>query len=211
MLLMTAVLGGSRATSCALGRIMGVVFIFLLFAFSYCLHSLGAERCRTNSGRTRDDGASKSVGASGRLTTAVGLDGSHRRRAPSRDGIAVTVARELGLSEFIIGVTLVAVGTSLPELATAFIAAIRKDEADLVVGAIIGSNVFNILGAIGVSAAVAAHSRSIRGYSASSFRLFSFSRWRWRSSSTRARSSTAGKGVVLVAGLCRASSRSSSC
>jgi len=64
---------------------------------------------------------------------------------------AVSLARSIGLSEFIIGATLVAVGTSTPELATSFVAGLRG-EADLVVGAIIGSNLFNILGAIGVSA-----------------------------------------------------------
>ena len=66
---------------------------------------------------------------------------------------AVTLARWVGLSEFIIGVTLVAVGTSLPELATSIVAALRK-EADLVVGNIIGSNLFNVLGALGVSALI---------------------------------------------------------
>ena len=64
---------------------------------------------------------------------------------------AVSLARSIGLSEFIIGATLVAVGTSTPELATSFVAGLRG-EAVLVVGAIIGSNLFNILGAIGVSA-----------------------------------------------------------
>ncbi len=66
---------------------------------------------------------------------------------------AVTLARWAGLSEFIIGVTLVAVGTSLPELATSVIAGLRK-ETDLIVGNIVGSNLFNILGALGVSALV---------------------------------------------------------
>ncbi len=66
---------------------------------------------------------------------------------------AVSLARSIGLSEFIIGATLVAVGTSMPELATSIVAGLRG-EADLVVGAIIGSNLFNILGAIGVSASL---------------------------------------------------------
>lgn len=66
---------------------------------------------------------------------------------------AVSVARSIGLSEFIIGVTLVAVGTSLPELATAVAAGMRR-QADLLIGTIVGSNVFNILGALGLSALV---------------------------------------------------------
>ena len=63
---------------------------------------------------------------------------------------AVEIARRLGVSESFIGLTLVALGTSLPELATAIIAAVKK-HGDVAVGNIVGSNVFNILGIIGVS------------------------------------------------------------
>ena len=63
------------------------------------------------------------------------------------------LAREFGVSEFIIGVSLVAVGTSLPELATSVVAAMRG-EADVLVGNIVGSNVFNLLGALGLTAAI---------------------------------------------------------
>lgn len=63
---------------------------------------------------------------------------------------AVEIARRLGVSEAFIGLTLVALGTSLPELATAIIAAVKK-HGDVAVGNIVGSNVFNILGIIGVS------------------------------------------------------------
>jgi cation:H+ antiporter len=66
---------------------------------------------------------------------------------------AVRLAQAMGLSDFVIGVTLVAVGTSLPELATSLVAALRN-EADLVVGNIVGSNLFNILGALGLSAVI---------------------------------------------------------
>ena len=58
---------------------------------------------------------------------------------------AVEVAEYFGVSDLIIGLTIVAIGTSLPELA-ATIAAARKKEFDLAVGNIIGSNIFNILG-----------------------------------------------------------------
>ncbi len=66
---------------------------------------------------------------------------------------ATTVARELGLSEAFIGLTVVAIGTSLPELATAVQAA-RRDETDLLIGNLLGSNVFNS-GAVAAAAAVA--------------------------------------------------------
>ncbi len=66
---------------------------------------------------------------------------------------AVGIARTLGLSEVIIGLTIVAIGTSLPELITSVVAA-RKGENDIAVGNIIGSNIFNLLLVLGVSAVI---------------------------------------------------------
>lgn len=64
---------------------------------------------------------------------------------------AVGLGELLGVPEAIIGLTVVAVGTSLPELAVSIIAAIRR-HADVAVGNILGSNIFNVLGILGVSA-----------------------------------------------------------
>ncbi|MFT4553357.1 MAG: cation:H+ antiporter [Chlamydiales bacterium] len=64
---------------------------------------------------------------------------------------SVQIALMIGVSELIISLTLVAMGTSLPELATCVVASLRK-ETDIVVGNIVGSNVFNILGVLGISA-----------------------------------------------------------
>lgn len=66
---------------------------------------------------------------------------------------AVEIATAAGLSEAVIGLTLVAVGTSLPELVTAIIAA-RKGMADVAFGNIVGSNIFNILGILGATALI---------------------------------------------------------
>ncbi len=66
---------------------------------------------------------------------------------------AVGIAQLLGVSETVIGLTLVAVGTSLPELTISVIAALRR-HADVAVGNILGSNIFNLLGILGVSALV---------------------------------------------------------
>ena len=64
---------------------------------------------------------------------------------------AVGIAENFGVSEAVIGLTLVAVGTSLPELSISVIAALRR-HADVAVGNILGSNIFNLLGILGVSA-----------------------------------------------------------
>ena len=67
---------------------------------------------------------------------------------------AVEIARALGVSDLLIGLTIVAVGTSLPELASS-IAAARKGESDLAIGNIIGSNLFNTLLVVGIAATIA--------------------------------------------------------
>ena len=66
---------------------------------------------------------------------------------------ATTIAKEIGISEKVIGLTIVAIGTSLPELVTCVIAA-KKGETDIAVGDIVGSNIFNILRTIGLSAVI---------------------------------------------------------
>ncbi len=66
---------------------------------------------------------------------------------------AVLLARQYGISEFVISVSMVALGTSLPELATSVVAVFRG-QTDVLVGNIVGSNIFNLLGALGVAAMI---------------------------------------------------------
>lgn len=66
---------------------------------------------------------------------------------------AVEIAQALGMSDMVIGLTIVAIGTSLPELASSIIAA-RKGESDMAIGNIIGSNMFNTLGVVGIAGAI---------------------------------------------------------
>lgn len=67
---------------------------------------------------------------------------------------AVEIARSLGVSDLLIGLTIVAVGTSLPELASSIMAA-RKGEDDLAVGNILGSNLFNTMAVVGIAGVIA--------------------------------------------------------
>jgi cation:H+ antiporter len=66
---------------------------------------------------------------------------------------AVAIATALGVSQLVIGLTIVAIGTSLPELAAA-IASARKGAHDMIIGNIIGSNVFNTLGVLGITGVI---------------------------------------------------------
>lgn len=66
---------------------------------------------------------------------------------------AIEMARKFGVSEAVIGLTIVAAGTSLPELATSVVAAFKR-ESDVAIGNIVGSNIFNLLGILGITACI---------------------------------------------------------
>lgn len=66
---------------------------------------------------------------------------------------AITIAKNFGLSEFMISASIIAFGTSLPELATSVMAAIKRD-VDLAVGGVIGSNIFNIFWILGITSVI---------------------------------------------------------
>ena len=64
---------------------------------------------------------------------------------------AVSIARKFKVSDFVIGAAIVGVGTSMPELVVSFIGAL-KGNADVAIGNVVGSNIFNVLGILGVTA-----------------------------------------------------------
>ncbi|MEQ9639105.1 MAG: calcium/sodium antiporter [Alphaproteobacteria bacterium] len=66
---------------------------------------------------------------------------------------AIDLARAFGVSEIIVGLTLVALGTSLPELATSLVATVRR-QPDVALGNVLGSNIFNVLGILGITAII---------------------------------------------------------
>lgn len=99
---------------------------------------------------------------------------------------AIQIAGSLGISEVVIGLTVVAVGTSLPELATSLVAALRS-EADIAVGNVIGSNIFNVAAILGTTSiveplAIPSHvlTRELAAVVAMSLLLFPVLRTRWR-------------------------------
>ena len=67
---------------------------------------------------------------------------------------ASDIARSLGVSELVIGLTVVAIGTSMPEIVTTVVAVMRN-QRDIAVGNVVGSNLFNLLGVIGIGAIIA--------------------------------------------------------
>ncbi len=90
--------------------------------------------------------------AAGAALTLAGIAGVVLGADLLVDG-AIFIARDAGVSDLVIGLTVVAIGTSLPELATG-IAAARKGEGEVAIGNVLGSNLFNILGILGLTAIV---------------------------------------------------------
>lgn len=108
---------------------------------------------------------------------------------------AVEIAKAFGLSEAVIGLTIVAIGTSLPEFATSLLAAIKK-EADIAVGNIVGSNIFNILGILGLSATITPlSSAGITGLDLGVMAAFALALWIF---SRSGQSISRIEGVVLI-------------
>lgn len=154
-------LGGSLALVAiaqfgVIGRVAGAVLAAGLFAYIY--FSYRAElRAPDSPSAELHEHESEEIHVSerawvGATLLAVGLGmlivGSRLLIVGATD-----VARTLGVSEAVIGLTLVAAGTSLPELATSVMAAVRR-HSDVAVGNVVGSNIFNILGIIGLTAIV---------------------------------------------------------
>jgi cation:H+ antiporter len=138
--------------------IHGVCFLTGLFgylAYSLWSDSRGGGPVAALHG---EEGEEIAVGLPDKVSTMVFamLIGLAGLVAGSRIAVigATSLARSAGISEEVIGLTLVAVGTSLPELATAIMAA-RRGHTDVCVGNVIGSNIFNLLGIAGAAAIAA--------------------------------------------------------
>lgn len=139
------------AAAGVVSRPVGIGLAALLVAFNVLSVRWGRDtEAGTSTGP--DGGAGEPSLARHLTTTGVGLVALLIGAEMLVRG-ASDIARTLGASETVIGLTLVAIGTSLPELATS-VAAGRRGQIQIVAGNVIGSNLFNVLGALGISAAV---------------------------------------------------------
>ena len=170
----TAVLLSAVSAFWLLDRVVGVAFIAILIAYIFYAyrqevgvpaggeHTAAFEKTRCAEGvAPRMDTANTATKAPSRLATMaialatalVGLAIVIVAGSYFVDG-AIRLARSWGISETIIGLTIVAVGTSMPEFVTSVIAALRK-QSDVALGNILGSNIYNILGIGGLTALIA--------------------------------------------------------
>jgi cation:H+ antiporter len=104
--------------------------------------------------KTKQDGPKEGFAGIGKSATliAIGLVLLYFGASFTVDN-AVAIATSIGISERVVGLTIVAIGTSLPELITSVVAA-RKKHSDLSIGNVIGSNIFNALAIVGISATI---------------------------------------------------------
>lgn len=146
-----------QAVDCSISRLDGVV-VLLVFAGVTTFNIV--SELRQKKGAPAEEPAAAESGESEKLSLGKSILwlvlGLALLVASSRALVwgAVEIARALGVSDLLIGLTIVAVGTSLPELASS-IAAARKGENDLAIGNIIGSNLFNTLLVVGIAAMIA--------------------------------------------------------
>jgi cation:H+ antiporter len=136
-----------------IGLIAGIVLLVLFAIYMYWQIS-SAIKARKNGEleEEEDDGSKKFPAFMSVEMVILGIVGIIMGGDLVVDN-ATVIAEKLGMTETFIGLTIVAMGTSLPELVTSIVAA-RKGESDLALGNVIGSNVFNIVFILGASAVI---------------------------------------------------------
>lgn len=133
-----------------LGRVDGLILL-VLFGFFLFLMLKSALKARSASEDNEKEEVSQSL-----FVSMLAIVGGAAGIALGGDWVvdsASTLALAIGMSETMVGLTIVAVGTSLPELVTSIVAA-KKGEVDMALGNAIGSNVFNILFVLGLAAVI---------------------------------------------------------
>lgn len=134
------------ASSSVISRIDGIILMLFFVIFVY--YTIGLAKAeKSNDGNTKKYSILKSV-----IMVVVGIVGLAFGGQWVVNG-AVEIAAYFGLSQALIGLTIVAVGTSLPELATSAVAAYKRN-ADIAIGNVVGSNLFNIFWVLGLSALI---------------------------------------------------------
>lgn len=141
--------GGETVNS--ISRTEAFILLALMAIFLYSVISSALRNRKENAAALEEDKPKYGIGKS-LFFTIGGLAGIIIGGQLVVDS-ASDIARGFGMSETLVGLTIVAVGTSLPELVTSIVAA-RKGESDIAIGNVVGSNVFNILFVLAASAAI---------------------------------------------------------
>jgi cation:H+ antiporter len=156
LLVLFVLIAGGITGNYEVSRWMGIVFVLLEIAYMiFLIIDAKKNKLENDSEEIKDMKLWKAILFV--IIGAIGIAAGGEFVVFGAKGLAVTGATAMGinsdLAESLVGLTIVAVGTSLPELVTSVVAA-RKGENDIALGNVIGSNIFNILFVLGLSAVV---------------------------------------------------------
>ena len=156
LLMLLGIIGVGDKSGMTLGHLDGVILIIFFAGYVFYMIKIALKASKEGRKVEVEGGSDEEIKlvsfpvsilfiAGGAVAIAIG--GDMTVDAASR------IASELGMSQTLIGLTIVSIGTSLPELVTSIVAA-RKNEVDMALGNAIGSNVFNILMVLGIASAI---------------------------------------------------------
>lgn len=136
-----------------LSFIDGLIFVFGIITYTIVNISMARKEKNTEVEKEFKEGLKTKLGVPASIIFIVGGLGLMILGANLFVTSSISIAKTIGVSDAIIGLTIVAIGTSLPELITAIVAS-YKNESDIAIGNVVGSNIFNILGILGITSLV---------------------------------------------------------
>ena len=155
-LMLLGIVGVGDKSGMTLGHLDGVIFLVLFAGYIFCMIKIALKANREGRKVEIEGGSDEEIKLLSVPMSIVFIVGGAIAIAIGGDmtvDAASRIASELGMSQTLIGLTIVSIGTSLPELVTSIVAA-RKNEVDMALGNAIGSNVFNILMVLGIASAI---------------------------------------------------------
>jgi cation:H+ antiporter len=156
LLLALGICGIGDAAGMTLGRIDGILFLVIFVGYLVSLVRRTLKAQKAGEAVEVEGGSDEEIKLLSVPKSLLFIVGGAAAIAFGGDltvDTASRIALELGMSQTLVGLTIVSIGTSLPELVTSFVAA-RKNEIGMALGNAIGSNVFNILMVLGIASAI---------------------------------------------------------
>ena len=156
LLLLLGTIGLGDQANMTLGHFDGVIFIGLFAGYIFYMIRIALKANKEGKKVEIEGGSDEEIKLISVPLSIVFIIGGAAAIAFGGDltvDAASRIASDLGMTQTLIGLTIIAMGTSLPELVTSIVAA-RKDEVDMALGNVIGSNIFNILLVLGVAATI---------------------------------------------------------
>ena len=156
LLLLLGIVGLGDKSSMTLGHLDGVIFIAAFAGYIFYMVKIALKASKEGRKVEVEGGSDEEIKVHSVPISILFIIGGAAAIAIGGDmtvDAASRIASDLGMSQTLIGLTIVSIGTSLPELVTSIVAA-RKNEVDMALGNAIGSNVFNILMVLGIASAI---------------------------------------------------------